>query len=438
MTPELTEEAIFEQAFGASSDLEEPAADDTAAVLDLNPDDAHTGSTEDAAAEPVDEAPEAENAEDAEPASDDAAADTSDQPNDDQDSFQDLLDPIPTAEDLLKRHTRIPQTAKDEMVKLADNWRNDRQKLERIGGDLGVTALEPVVKLLGNANPTSQEALEAFDVMLQTNREATLTGILESAVVLLDSPTPEFKILGDALMQKTFGQGVTTQHVKDLLTLERAGMVNIEEDMQLLGNSDTSSSLFAKQQETIKKLERQLEETNELLNDPDKLAARTGKTKQAEAVFEADFNDRVTDAVKPFLEKGRWDTGSALAKHVLPGILAGLSREPEYQAAKTFIASQKGYSADKAPFAVQQAINTLMSKAKARVAQAIKEVNAELKTTSTVSRNAVVKEQVKETRPKSESLAATAKVGSGYATSAAGTVDEAEDALFRKVLGGFN
>jgi hypothetical protein len=263
--------------------------------------------------------------------------------------------------------------------------------------------------------------------MLQTNRDGVLLGILESTSIMLEGKDPIFKLIGDELMQKTFGNGVTTGHIRNLVALEQAGYIQMEEDMKTLGENTDAGSLFATQKDTIRNLEKQLAETTAILNDPEKLAART--TSKADQVFETDFDAKIQEAVTPFLEKGKWKADSALAKHVLPSIINGLKNEPEYRAVKSFVAKD-GYTAEKMPFAVSSAMNTLTTKAKARVAKAISEINADLRSKPTL--NAVVKEKVVETKPKSVPL-----VDRPYSSGIRGSnsIDREEDELFKRTIG---
>jgi hypothetical protein len=263
--------------------------------------------------------------------------------------------------------------------------------------------------------------------MLKVNRDATLLGILESTSIMLEGIDPIFKLIGDELMQKTFGNGVTTGHIRNLVALEQAGYIQMEEDMKTLGENTDAGSLFARLTEDNRSLKSQLAETNAILNDPEKLAART--TSKADQVFETDFDAKIQEAVTPFLEKGKWKADSALAKHVLPSIINGLKNEPEYRAVKSFVAKD-GYTAEKMPFAVSSAMNTLTNKAKARVAKAISEINADLRSKPTL--NAVVKEKVVETKPKSVPL-----VDRPYSSGIRGSIsiDREEDELFKRTIG---
>lgn len=421
----MNEEELWQSTFGAS------AADDTAAEGETSVEtvetdaDAHTEEVEEVAAEEV-ETSEEEKPEEAE-TTDEAVTTETDQPTEtDEEDFQDLLDPIPTPEQLLEKHKlhRPSQAIKDDLTMLSTKWRETQDSLNLIGGSEGVKVLEPVAKLLGNAQPTERDALQAFDAMLQTNRDATLLGILESTSVMLEGSDPVFKILGDELMQKTFGQGVTTEHLRNLVALEQAGMVNVAEDMKLLGENTDASSLFAKQAADNKALRKELDDLKEILSDPEKLAERT--TSKKDQAFDADFETKVQEAVLPFLERGKWGSESALAKHVLPSIINGLKNEPEYRSVKAFVA-KSGYSTEKMPFAVVSSMNSLTNKAKVRVEKAIREINADLKARPNL--NTTVKEKVVETKPKSAPLNGDKSYSSGVR--GATRIDDAEEELWR-------
>ncbi len=419
-----TEEELYQSVYGDAAASDTDSAAEEAAEIPVTDDTAHTETVEEPAVEEVEVVEETTDAE----TTDETAETETDTPTE-EDNFQDLLDPIPTPEQLLEKHkaTRPSQAIKDDLTMLSTEWRKTQDSLDKIGGQEGITALEPVAQLLKNATPTSQDALGAFDSMLKVNRDATLLGILESTSIMLEGTDPIFKLIGDELMQKTFGNGVTTSHIRNLVALEQAGYIQMEEDMKSLGENTDAGSLFAKQTDTIRNLEKQLAETQSILNDPEKLAART--TSKADQVFETDFDAKIQEAVTPFLEKGKWNVDSALAKHVLPSIINGLKNEPEYRAVKSFVAKD-GYTAEKMPFAVSSAMNTLTTKAKARVAKAISEINADLRAKPTL--NAVVKEKVIETKPKSVPL-----VDRPYSSGIRGSssIDREEDELYKRTLG---
>lgn len=423
--------AEFESSASAAMD-ESATVDNTAADANQpDPADAHTA--DDAAtdaAEDVKEA-EAESSEKSTDTADEAASgdETSElDEKDDTESFDELLDPIPTAEQLLAKHTRIPDETKQELVSLADNWRSAQEKLNRIGGELGVEMLEPVVNLLGNPDPTPHDAITAFDQMLKTNQTATLLGILESSEAILTSPHEHFQKMSDALIARVFGDNVTKEHIQQLLLLEQAGITNLEEDLKYVeANTEGATSVFTKQNETIKQLQKQLAEKEELLNDPEKLAKV--QTSKSDTAFETDFDGRIKEAIDPFLKKGNWSQESALVKHVMPSIMNSLKNDPDYQQMKAYI-RQNGYNAKNLPFPVASKLLALTNKAKARTEIAIREINAELRGRAANGLNATVKQKTATTKP--QAVAVAKKTDNGTLARGTAAFEKEREAIWRE------
>lgn len=399
---------------------------------------AHTEVAEQAAADDVvtDEATQdAQDAPDAEAVADEAAADDSETDtdtkavaNDDEDNFDSLLGNIPTNEQLLAKHNRIPQTAKDEITHLADNWRSSQESLNAIGGKDGVELLKPVAALMANPNPTEKEAFQVMTSLMSTNLQAGLLGVVTVADEMLNSPNPVYKGVGDALIGKTFGKGVTADHIRNLLAIEEAGYVNVEEDLKLISQNGDAATVYKSQTNRIADLEKQLAEQAALLQDPEKLIAQMNNGKAVS--FEADFDAKVVDAVAPFLEQGKWGKDSKLAAHVLPGIVATLKNDKDYKSVVAFVA-QSGYQSQNVPYPVQQSLNSLINKAKARTIAAIKDINGELKARPSI--NAAVKEKVAQTKPQAKPLAASAPNGGYIAPGRSGSADEKANELLRQL-----
>ncbi len=380
------ETQAWEEAFAAEVVTEEAAAEEVAAESDESA--AHTadevGETVEVAEEQHSEevATEEESAEELEEES--------------ADNFQDLLDPIPTPESLLAKHKRIPQETKDELVNLVTNWRQTHEQLQKFGGEEGVKVFEPVINLIRDPSPSQEAVQDAYAALFGANQQATLQMTFETARFFLSDEAKQMGhgAIGDRILESVFG--VDGQTIRDYIQLEKAGYIDRENDLKLLDSEGVGSSLFEKQQSEIDQLRAELREANERIANPEKLL----KKEQVEATtsFEEKVVNRITEATDPFVERGRWGKDSPLTKVVRNALVAELKNEPEFKSAIKAV-QQNGEN-----YAIQQAVNTLVNKAKARMDNYNREINGQFKQRTETSRNAVVKEKVEQTRPKSESL----------------------------------
>jgi len=388
--PEL--EAIYAPATEAAVLEDAPAAEEveeTESAAATEEDTAAADETEDESAEEADAI--------------DAEAESADEPDASppaEDSFDDLLDTIPTADALRAKYERIPNVAKDEMVSLADMARAKEAVLSRVGGEDGVAILEPVHNLLTKSERVDADHMQALASMWQTNQEATSELLYMGAMGVLfntngDEIGKQQAAIGDAILNERFG--LNAEKIEKLALLVNDGIVDIDEGMTLLSAEGTDSPLYQSQQKTITTLTNQLEELKDLVANPDKITQPSQAEKSALTALDTEIEKRLADGIAPFRERVRWGEQSQLAKTVTNALLAELRSDPDYKEAVRFAKSQG--IGENIPYTINQKIFTLVNKGKSKFALLAADINKELKSVTATSLNAKVKEKVKETKP---------------------------------------
>lgn len=330
----------------------------------------------------------------------DESAEESDAKQPAEDSFDDLLDTIPTADALRAKYERIPNVAKDEMVSLADMARAKEAVLSRVGGEDGVAILEPVHNLLTKSERVDADHMQALASMWQTNQEATSELLYMGAMGVLfntngDEIGKQQAAIGDAILNERFG--LNAEKIEKLALLVNDGIVDIDEGMTLLSAEGTDSPLYQSQQKTITTLTNQLEELKDLVANPDKITQPSQAEKSALTALDTEIEKRLADGIAPFRERVRWGEQSQLAKTVTNALLAELRSDPDYKEAVRFAKSQG--IGENIPYTINQKIFTLVNKGKSKFALLAADINKELKSVTATSLNAKVKEKVKETKP---------------------------------------
>lgn len=388
--PEL--EAIYAPATEAAVLEDAPAAEEveeTESAAATEEDTAAADETEDESAEEADAI--------------DAEAESADEPDASppaEDSFDDLLDTIPTADALRAKYERIPNVAKDEMVSLADMARAKEAVLSRVGGEDGVAILEPVHNLLTKSERVDADHMQALASMWQTNQEATSELLYMGAMGVLfntngDEIGKQQAAIGDAILNERFG--LNAEKIEKLALLVNDGIVDIDEGMTLLSAEGTDSPLYQSQQKIITALTSQLEELKDLVANPDKITQPSQAEQNALTALDTEIEKRLADGIAPFRERVRWGEQSQLAKTVTNALLAELRSDPDYKEAVRFAKSQG--IGENIPYTINQKIFTLVNKGKSKFALLAADINKELKSVTATSLNAKVKEKVKETKP---------------------------------------
>lgn len=343
----------------------------------------------------------------------------------------DLLDDLPTAEQLLAKHQRIPQATKDELVNLVNRARAERDAIDEIGGKQALEIFKPVSQFLQKPEPTVEEAQDAYVALFGANPRAATEMVAHAAEFFMnDEPKAKaVERVGDVILERAFGEGITAEKVRQYVLLEKAGLINLEEDIQLVRNAEEGSTIYQKQMSEIEELKRQLREQQTLISNPEKLMQ---KEIDATAEFNADFNARFEEAIVPLAERGRWGKDTPLTEMAKRAILAELKDEPEYKDVQKFI-NNNGYAKDKVPFAISHAVTQLTNKAKARFDKAIREINGQFKERAVTGQNAQVKAKVeKRVTPQSETVKGQRE--SIFSNSVTGSGDDTRDKLYREFM----
>lgn len=394
LTDEL-EQAAWNEAYNAAADQTPEAApvEDTAVAAAPDAEAAaHTEESEPETEEVVEETGEATPTDEPEAPAEEGELDT-----------QDLLDPLPTKDQIFQseKWKRIPNEAKEAMAGYVEQARTFRDQMEAIGGTEAIELFKPVSNLLTKPDPTVEDSVGAYASLFKANHIAAARMVIDASTHFLNSDEPGFKDVGAAIVRDVFGDGVTVERLRGLLKLEEAGFVNLDEDLPAV--EENGSTLFKKQETALSQAQQKIRELEDLIKNPEKIASASEVN--AEAEFTKDFDKRFTDAVTPFIQRGRWTEAKALSQFVSNAILSELRNDPQYKDVVKHVKQNGAYSAENATFAVRQAVNSLINKAKARYDAAIKGVNADLKNLAGSSRNANLKKEIeKQTKPANISL----------------------------------
>lgn len=346
-----------------------------------------------------------------------ATAEMDTEPDED---FQDLLDPIPTKESLLAKHSRIPQATKDELVGLADNWRATNEKLESIGGNEGVEMLTPVFNYLASPTWSPDAAQQTFAAMFKVNPEASIGMVAEAAAFMLSDEAKRHGIgaVGDKLLESEFG--VNGQTIREYVLLEKAGYVDRENDLKLLNTDGNGSSLYQKQESELAVAKQEIQKLQEQIRNPQipkEVIAATD-------AFDTTLNNKLEEAITPFLEKAGWEADSPLTQIVKKALVAEIKSDKLY---KDAIAQAKETANWESHFGIKQAIQSLVTKGKAKFVESVKGINTQFKQRPT--RNEEVKAKVEQTKPKSEPLKSS--------TSVVPNRSHWEDELYKETIGAY-
>jgi hypothetical protein len=323
------------------------------------------------------------------------------------DSFDDLLDEIPSNEALLKAHTRIPQATKDALVKGYEEWRNTKAELDKVGGSDGVQILAPVFEALTKPSLTVDEQTDVLRPLLQANPYAMSDVLMLGAVEALFTDDPNLKYFsdkGDVVLQTRFGEGYDAKKIEKLVALVEGGYVDPDADYQLLTSQGADSEFYEQQRATITQQNERIKELEKLVKNPHLIEQPKQNTAVKE--LESEVTNQVMEAIKPFRERARWSEDSPLTTLVIESIMTKLKDSPDYQAAVDLVSNQGSLrNGDKLPLPIAARLATLVKQARGKFGTLAQTINKERRGRDETSVNAVVKEQVKETTPKAEVLA---------------------------------
>jgi len=372
---------------------------------------------EDAVAEVDDAAADVEEVEVAEEseAEPEESATEADETSDD--SFDDLLEDIPSNEAILNTHKRIPQATKDALVEYATMARETKAQIESVGGEEGIKLLAPLSNVLTKAEVTADDALNALAPLLRTNPDAMADVFALASRVVLFTDDPNFRQFaerGDAVLQTRFGEGYDAARIEKLVALEQSGYIDSNADFESLQAEGVDSKLFQTQQETLNEQKQRIQELENLVNNPHLIEQKTTQQVNAQKDLETELTARVAQSVTPFRERGRWGEASPLTQLAMRDVLNSLKDTPDYKEAAKLV-SQYGHlkSGESIPFPVEAKLSTLVRQAKGKFGELVLAINKERRVIDESSSNATIKEKVKETVPKAEEIKPTLYYNNG-------------------------
>lgn len=373
-------EEIRAEAFAEPEAAEELA--ETAEEVDETP----AVSEEESAAQDTSDIETADETEETE----DADADTDDT---DESADDEIEQSIPTADEINTRFARVPKDARSQMISLADQLRSSTDAVNAIGGDKGVEVFTPLAGIMQKAETTDDERMAAIGSLVTANPVTATEMFADAAETLLASDG--LRVIGNKIATRVFGatveeiqgytalrskyENATPEHISDLLTLEKTGYINPEEDMALLREGYGGTELYQQQEEKIRALTEQLQSKVEEAPKAEVPAS------PALTDFNNEFVKRVEAAVTPAREMGKWDKDSFVATITAKAILADLKDDPDYKAVQKAVASLGSFNPDN--LAIHSALNRLGQKARGRYQEAVKNINADLRKRSESSPN---------------------------------------------------
>ena len=399
------------------SELQSLAQERDAAIAAATVETESPAIEEDAVAEVDDAAADVEEvevAEESEAEPEESATDT-DETSDD--SFDDLLEDIPSNEAILNAHKRIPQATKDALVEYATIARETKAQIESVGGEEGIKLLAPLSNVLTKAEVTADDALNALAPLLRTNPDAMADVFALASRVVLFTDDPNFRQFaerGDAVLQTRFGEGYDAARIEKLVALEQSGYIDSNADYESLQAEGVDSKLFQTQQETLNEQKQRIQELENLVNNPHLIEQKTTQQVNAQKDLETELTARVAQSVTPFRERGRWGEASPLTQLAMRDVLNSLKDTPDYKEAAKLV-SQYGHlkSGESIPFPVEAKLSTLVRQAKGKFGELVLAINKERRVIDESSSNATIKEKVKETVPKAEEIKPTLYYNNG-------------------------
>lgn len=333
------------------------------------------------------------------------------------DSFDDLLEDIPSNEAILKKHNRVSKETKQDLIEYATMARETKAQIESVGGEEGIKLLAPLSNVLTKAEVTADDALNALAPLLRTNPDAMADVFALASRVVLFTDDPNFRQFaerGDAVLQTRFGEGYDAARIEKLVALEQSGYIDSNADYESLQAEGVDSKLFQTQQETLNEQKQRIQELENLVNNPHLIEQKTTQQVNAQKDLETELTARVAQSVTPFRERGRWGEASPLTQLAMRDVLNSLKDTPDYKEAAKLV-SQYGHlkSGESIPFPVEAKLSTLVRQAKGKFGELVLAINKERRVIDESSSNATIKEKVKETVPKAEEIKPTLYYNNG-------------------------
>lgn len=399
-------QAIYDE---TAADLSESAAD---SVTEETVTEEVAETTEDGAAvdTPEDAADTEETTDETEVSDETEESESTDSPSDE--SFQDLLEDIPSDETLNSKLTRTPQPVKDLAFELRNGWQAEKAITASIGGEEGAKVLAPIYKAINTPveNFTPENAAEAISSLVMSNGAVAAKILEEGAQNLLfnteDGPLWEdARKIGDRVAMKRFG--VDSATIDKMVLLSKEGWFDVNADFETLKATGADSNVFQALQAENKAKDDEIKRLSELVENPHLIRTETKQAQNAVTEMETDLLTRIEEGIKPFQQRGRWDGAPRLTQTTLKAVMAEIKDSPEYKDALALVRQYGSFkqSDGTLPFPLQGKVLTLINKAKGRFGEELAGINSELRNRAQAPTN-VQKEIKKETKPKAAPVAA--------------------------------
>ena len=335
-----------------------------------------------------------------------------------EDSFDDLLEDIPSNEAILNAHKRIPQATKDALVQFADGWRDTKAQIDSVGGEAGIKILTPLSSILTKAEVTEEDSYNAIVPLIQTNPPVMVEVFGNIAEHLLFSTDPTLAaatMRGNMVLESRFGEGYDAERIEKLVALEKSGYIDSDADFDTLKAQGVDSDLFQSQQTKLTEASDRIKELENLVKNPHLIEQKSAQQVNAQKDLETELTSLVAREVTPFRERSRWAEQSPLTQVVMENVLNKLKTSPDYKEAMKFTETYGNVKQnDVIPFTIQSKLDNLARMAKGQFRELAIAINKERRVIDEKSVNTEVEKKVKETVPKAVEIAKNPYVNGVY------------------------
>lgn len=277
---------------------------------------------------------------------------------------------IPTRDEINERFKRAPKAVRDFAADMAEQAAEAKAALDRIGGDEGLQVAEAIVPHLFAAQITPETVNGMFNALVDARPQLVAQmgeGFINAA--LDDERTGE--AFGNRLLEGEFGEGYTREVIKELVELDREGLIDREE---LRGDLGTGREPTARERELEAKLKESEGRVKELSG------GKEDATRREEQRLKDTVKDAVSKAVMaevlPIADKIGWvekegNKGphagllARLGKLATAGLNAGLEQTPEWDAIQQLVAEGEAFRDGQPTRAMRVKLNAAAARGKA-------------------------------------------------------------------------
>jgi hypothetical protein len=269
-------------------------------------------------------------------------------PADDADEVKAEDDPladdakIPTRDEINEQFPRAPKPIRELAAELAEKAAASEAKLAKLGGDEGLEVAAGIIPHLFTTQVTPESVNGMFEALVDTNPQ--LVAAMGEAFVneaLNDERTGA--AFGDRLLQSEFGEGYTADRLRELVELDRQGLIDVESLREDLG---TGREPTARERELEAKLDAATKQVKELTGGRED-ATRREEQRLAQTVKQA-VSRAVMAKVLPIADKIGWvekegNKGphagllARLGKLAVAEMNAGIEQTPEWDAIQQLV-----------------------------------------------------------------------------------------------------